>query len=131
MLHIILYVSTISAGMTQRELQQVVARSQQVNRRLDVTGVLAAGRGVFAQVLEGNASALALTLERIRLDQRHSDIRLVLDAPAKLRLFDRWSMKLVVDDSSAQLALDARDGKAPAQALLERLRVHHAEDPHC
>ncbi|WP_431046647.1 BLUF domain-containing protein [Roseateles sp. L2-2] len=129
MLRRILYISTIAPGVTDEILKQIVAKARMNNRRLDVTGVLALAPGLFAQVLEGTSEAVEATLQRIQADSRHADVRLILDERTLLRHFDRWSMELLVDDESARLTVEARQGGSDASALLERLRRQHAEDP--
>lgn len=121
----------MAEGLTDQALRQIVAKAQLNNRRLDVTGVLAVAPATFAQVLEGDADSVEATLQRIRQDERHSDLVLLLDDAAKVRYFDRWSMALLVDELSASLALDARSSNDGPRALLERLRQQHEEDPHC
>jgi hypothetical protein len=130
MLRRILYVSSIAEGMTDRVLTHIVAVAQINNRRLDVTGALAIAPGVFAQVLEGAAADVERTLQRIKRDERHAGLQLLLDEPIVHRLFDRWSMQLLVDDRSALLAVEATQGMCVARALLEQMRLQYAEDPH-
>lgn len=130
MLRRILYVSSIAEGMTDQVLTHIVAVAQVNNRRLDVTGALAIAPGVFAQVLEGLAEDVEHTLDRIRCDERHEHLQLLLDEPITLRLFDRWSMQLLVDDRSAQLAVEAKQGMDVALELLEQMRLQYSEDPH-
>jgi len=130
MLRRILYVSSITEGITDRELTHIVAVAQINNRRLDLTGALAIGPGVFAQVLEGPVADVERTLARIKQDDRHVGLRLLLDEPIALRLFDRWSMQLLVDDRAAQLAIEANEGGTVARALLEQMRLQYTEDPY-
>lgn len=130
MLRRILYVSSIAPGMTDRVLTHIVAAAQINNRRLDVTGALAIAPGVFAQVLEGSATGVERTLERINRDERHHDLRLLLDEPTAHRQFDRWSMQLLVDDRSAQLAIEAMQRGGVGRELLEQMRLQYADDPH-
>ena len=130
MLRRILYVSSIAEGTTDQVLRHIVAVAQINNRRLDVTGALAIAPGVFAQVLEGPAADVERTLDRIRRDERHVGLQLLLDEPIALRLFDRWSMQLLVDERSARLAVEATQGAAVAGALLDQMRLQYTEDPH-
>ncbi|WP_431257498.1 BLUF domain-containing protein [Roseateles chitinivorans] len=130
MLRRILYVSSMAEGMTDQVLKHIVAVAQINNRRLDITGALAIAPGVFAQVLEGPAEDIARTLARIERDERHVGLRLLLDEPIVLRLFDRWRMQLLVDDGAARLAIEATQGAAVARELLEQMRRQYTEDPH-
>lgn len=130
MLRRILYVSSIATGFTDEALRRLVAVAQMNNRRLDLTGALALAPGVFAQVLEGPAPDVERTLNRIRQDPRHTDLRLLLDEPVSQRLFDRWNMQLLIDDRSALLAHEATQGSAVGHALLEQMQLQYADDPH-
>jgi hypothetical protein len=130
MLRRILYVSSIAEGMTDRVLTHIVAVAQINNRRLDITGALAIAPGVFAQVLEGPSADVERTLDRIKRDERHVGLRLLLDEPIVSRLFDRWSMQLLVDDQSAQLAVEATQGMAVARELLDQMCLQYTEDPY-
>lgn len=125
----ILYVSRIADGVTDSTLRRIVARAQINNRRNDISGVLALAPGLFAQVLEGTPEAIGATLNRIQADDRHSDVRLVDDTPTDSRLFDRWSMELLVDDESASLATAVRDGARAGEELIAHLWAQHGRDP--
>lgn len=129
MLRRILYVSRIAEGVTDQVLRLIIASAQMNNRRNDLSGVLALGPGLFAQVLEGAAEAIELTLARILEDKRHFDVRVLSDTETDTRFFDRWSMELLVDETSANLATDAREGACAPDELLDHLRHRHAQDP--
>ena len=83
------YVSQIAEGATDEVIKRIVAKAQLNNRRRDLSGVLALGPGLFAQVLEGAPDVVEQTLMRIRADERHVNVRLVVDLPVDGRLFDR------------------------------------------
>lgn len=125
----ILYISRIGEELTDIALRRIVATAQINNRRDDISGVLALAPGLFAQVLEGAPDAIGRTLQRIRQDPRHSDVRVVDDTATDSRMFDRWSMELLVDDVSAHLAVAVRDGQRQGHELVEHLRDQHARDP--
>lgn len=73
-------------------LQQVVGKSIQNNRLVDVTGFLLARDGLFLQLLEGPDRGVGDTFKRISADPRHNEITVVRDAPADRRLFKQWNM---------------------------------------
>lgn len=125
----ILYISRIGEDVTDASLRLIVASAQMNNRRNDISGVLALAPGLFAQVLEGAPDVIAQTLQRIRQDARHSDLRVVDDTATDSRMFDRWSMELLVDDTSADLTVAVRDGHREGHELVEHLRDQHARDP--
>lgn len=129
MLRRILYISRATEGFTEHRLRQIIATAQLNNRRRDLSGVLAVGKGLFAQVLEGAPADIAQTLEQIRADSRHDDVQLVSDSVTRARLFDRWSMALLVEDAAADLAEAVREGRRDAAELIEHLRGQLARDP--
>lgn len=129
MLRRILYISRAAEGITEQVLRQIIATAQLKNRRRDLSGVLAVGKGLFAQVLEGSQSDVAEVLERIRGDSRHSELRLVSDSITGTRFFDRWSMELLVEETAVDLAHAVRDGGTEASTLIDHLRSQLAQDP--
>lgn len=125
----ILYVSRMRAGMTDETLQRIVACAQVKNRRNDISGVLAVGPGVFAQVIEGAPAPIDETFSRICADDRHLGVKVLDDSPIRVRLFDRWSMALLMDDASATLTTAAMDGSVSSETLLSRFQAQQAMDP--
>lgn len=73
-------------------LQQVVGKSIQNNRLVDVTGFLLARDGLFLQLLEGPDRGVGETFKRITADERHNDITVISDTTATRRLFQQWNM---------------------------------------
>ncbi len=73
-------------------LQQVVGKSIQNNRLVDVTGFLLAQDGLFLQALEGPAKGVGDTFKRIAADDRHNAITVLSDVTAERRLFKQWNM---------------------------------------
>ena len=70
----------------------IAATSATRNAEVGVTGALAVGDGWFAQVMEGQRSALLDTFDRILLDPRHTEIRLLSFDLITRRRFADWSM---------------------------------------
>ncbi len=95
------YVSEISPGCTELDVQVLLGQAQVRNRRLDVTGMLAKSDGHFCQVLEGRPDAVDQVMDRVRRDRRHTRIRVLLEQPCDKRLFEGWAMGLVVRDDMA------------------------------
>ncbi|MGZ9114191.1 MAG: BLUF domain-containing protein [Brevundimonas sp.] len=73
-------------------LAVILAESQRNNDRDDLTGVLAAHRDRYIQVVEGPGQALDALLRRLENDPRHRDLILIDREPISERLFSRWSM---------------------------------------
>ncbi|MEM9063316.1 MAG: BLUF domain-containing protein [Pseudomonadota bacterium] len=74
------------------DINRILVTSQRNNKSVGVTGALIFNRGVFAQVLEGPASAVERTFERIRFDMRHDHVTVLDSSPVEERSFKDWSM---------------------------------------
>ena len=85
----------------EEELRRVLESAQRRNARADITGVLRYDGAYFLQVLEGPRAAVEATMERIRRDPRHTDIRLLHAGPLEQRDFADWSMVLVTEKEMA------------------------------
>jgi len=77
------------------ELDELLRLARQLNERRGVTGVLLFTGGHFAQLLEGPAAALAVTMAAIRRDRRHEAIHELLAGPIAQRRCGDWSMAFV------------------------------------
>lgn len=88
----VLYTSTARVEFDEAMLADLLAASRSSNERLEVTGMLLYRRGRFVQVLEGSSAAVDDVLNRIRADDRHSDVRVLIEEPLAQRVFADWSM---------------------------------------
>lgn len=88
----LLYVSRATTPIWADELNALAAGCAARNRSGSVTGILLYGSGTFLQLLEGRAAPLDGLWKRILGDPRHTDIQVLLRAPAHERLFPRWYM---------------------------------------
>lgn len=73
-------------------LAAILAESHRNNLRDGLTGVLAAHRDRYVQVVEGPSPVLDSLLRRLGRDVRHRDIVIMGRAPASSRLFGDWTM---------------------------------------
>ena len=76
-------------------VDQILAASQRNNAAVGVTGALMFTDGLFAQVLEGERTAVETVFERIQLDERHGEVQLLSFGPADVRVFPTWAMAFV------------------------------------
>lgn len=91
-MHAIVYVSSAKQLLPEEELLDILARSRRNNATLGITGYLTYYDGNFAQLIEGDREPVELTFERIKADYRHSQIKLLHNAPSKQRIFPDWRM---------------------------------------
>lgn len=73
-------------------VRAILPKSIHNNRMAAVTGLLVTGEGRFLQVLEGPADEVDATFERIRVDDRHTDIAIIARGAVERRLFRDWNM---------------------------------------
>ncbi|WP_062015082.1 BLUF domain-containing protein [Aureimonas sp. AU4] len=78
-----------------REIGDILAKSQHNNRRDGITGALLFNAGCFAQVLEGPLGAVEAAFERIQQDERHGDVSLLALERIEARSFPNWAMGFV------------------------------------
>ncbi|MES2033741.1 MAG: BLUF domain-containing protein [Pseudomonadota bacterium] len=97
-LHRLLYFSRFSVafptlGPEQEEaIANIIQTSMRNNRMAAVSGLLLIHDGWFVQVLEGPATAVATTYDRIALDPRHEAVTLLSEGAAERRRFRDWDM---------------------------------------
>lgn len=66
--------------------------AQNKNAELELTGALFFTENYFAQILEGPRDSIATLMRSIRVDVRHSNIKIVEQSPISNRRFARWLM---------------------------------------
>jgi hypothetical protein len=86
------YVSDAVRAMAPLELKGLLARARKNNAADGTTGLLLYSAGHFMQVMEGRAELVQSRFDRIRVDHRHRNLRLVLQEPIDARLFAQWQM---------------------------------------
>lgn len=87
-MHRLIFISRSLVGTDPGALDAIVDRSATLNQRQGITGMLWSDGSSFAQVLEGESQAVAETMNRIRVDRRHTEIEVVLDRPVVQRMFE-------------------------------------------
>lgn len=117
----IFYISRSRA--TPLEVEDILIRARALNASRGVTGALLYTGGHFAQVLEGPAEALAVTLSGIAADPRHHRMRLLIDSRLSARRFAAWSMAFMeatgADDLMAEVLDEASVPPERAERLLD------------
>ena len=86
--------STSSQGV-ETEVSRILMQSRQNNARSGLVGALYYGDGHFFQCLEGAPDAVHETVDRIRRDSRHEELRVLRERSLEHPGFDEWSMKYV------------------------------------
>lgn len=115
----LVYQSRALRPLSELELQRLVHQAQRRNRAESLTGLLIYDEGRFIQWLEGPSDSLRRVWQSIRDDTRHTDIRLLSDTPAPVRVFG---------DHEMQLATHRRRGQAVQAGAHEVLDALQALD---
>ena len=70
----------------------ILTSARKNNKPKNITGFLLADRSWFFQVLEGDKKSLALILEKIYADKRHTGLTIIQNTKILTRSFDNWLM---------------------------------------
>jgi len=91
--------ATFEAKPLQQGVEPHVARilmtSRRNNAKSELVGGLYYGDGHFFQYLEGEEADVRKTYQRIVADDRHRNVRTLIEEPLADRTFTNWSMKYV------------------------------------
>lgn len=80
-------------GFDSTMLYGILTQARRNNPRLGVTGSLICRADLYLQLLEGPEAAVAGIYEKIRADDRHLEVRELINEPAETRLFPDWAMR--------------------------------------
>ncbi len=92
MLSQIVYVSTRNKNCTDVEIQNILASCQKNNPLLDITGILLYSDTKFIQMVEGEYQVISGLYDKIKLDHRHDQVRMIATSPIKQKSFPSWHM---------------------------------------
>jgi len=119
-LHRAIYVSDAVGGAATSllALAEILGESERNNRRDGLTSALMRHEGRFLQVIEGRRADVDRLMDRLRLDPRHENLRLLSDLPTPGRRFGDWPMVLAELTPAAARVLngEALDQLSPARA---------------
>lgn len=125
----LLYISSarIDGADVDDRIADLVAAAQERNAALDVTGALLFTGSHFAQILEGDAGALAALMRSICADTRHADVRVIETTSLSERRFDGWSLAYLGQAQYVRRHIDRvlADEPAAVAALKRLLREMH------
>ena len=88
----IVYSSLANKKMLKSDLYVILRQARLNNEQSGVTGILIFSDGYFFQVLEGEENIIADLYKKIFTDDRHSDIKLLLEEKLEKRSFPNWGM---------------------------------------
>lgn len=114
-------------GFDASVLDDILTISRARNGRDDITGTLICRADMYLQLIEGPEAAIEATYQRIKSDDRHLEINMLVSRFVTDRLFPKWAMR---DDparswmwTQQEVAAGAITAATPSQvlAIFERL----------
>jgi hypothetical protein len=87
-----IYCSQATGDFTPEELISLLELAREKNQASGLTGMLLYSSQSFLQMLEGDPAALEETYQRIVGDERHINLRLLMNSDVPARLFPDWTM---------------------------------------
>ena len=108
-------------GFDRAVLAGILTGARRNNRRDDITGALICRHDLYLQLVEGPEDAIDALYARIVVDDRHTNVGLLVADTVGERLFPTWEM---LDDeapsllwSPAEVAAGAIEASPPAEVL--------------
>jgi len=80
-------------GFDDARLASILTEARRCNARDNITGALIVREDLYLQMLEGPEDAVEATYNRIKTDDRHVEVTLLVRRSANTRLFPDWSMR--------------------------------------
>jgi hypothetical protein len=103
----IVYCSQANYDVSPDELLSLLAAARRHNERVGLSGMLLYCSQSFLQVLDGEVDVVDSTYAHICADDRHTNVRLLLDIEVEAPLFPDWTMGFEhVDDEELAQELD-------------------------
>lgn len=94
MLSYLIYTSTATKRMSLDSLQSLGSLSASINANENITGLLLYDSMQFMQVLEGERDIIQQRFDKIKMDNRHTNVKLLMIDNIQERNFSEWSMKV-------------------------------------
>jgi hypothetical protein len=88
----LVYISSAIHAQSEAELVVLLDQSRRDNLAAHVTGLLLYKDGNFMQLLEGPEEAVRALMEKIKVDNRHQNVIVLLEEAIERRQFADWSM---------------------------------------
>jgi hypothetical protein len=98
--------ASLCAAEVSQQIAEIHKTSVRKNVLVSVTGILLVKNGHFLQVLEGRPLVVDRLFDRIKADERHTNIELLASNDIEERMFESWSMGLLNLDTYELLDRD-------------------------
>ncbi|MCM5662797.1 BLUF domain-containing protein [Galbibacter mesophilus] len=93
------YYSTASKNLKHDDFRDILHEANKFNEKHSITGCLIYHEGYFMQLLEGNKDHVESIYQQIKLDKRHSNLKIMFTGFKSGRIFDEWSMAFIEEPS--------------------------------
>ena len=107
-------------GFDEDTVNQILKISRKNNPSIGVTGLLICGEELYLQILEGPMDAVDKIFNKIKIDNRHDNVKILKESSIDFRLFASWAMR------SHELNIVRRDTDNFILDLIERLSPSEA-----
>jgi hypothetical protein len=91
----VIYISKATRAMSDAQLHAIASKARVKNEREGITGALLFVENSFIQVIEGKDASIESLLAALRADNRHRDIKVLMDRKVRSRDFQNWSMGII------------------------------------
>ena len=91
-IHYLIYTSHAVRPFSQQDLLNLLQVSRRNNLAGGITGMLLYRDSMVVQFLEGHLNDLTRLIEKIALDTRHEQVKVLIQGESKVRTFPDWSM---------------------------------------
>lgn len=102
----LVYVSEAVEDISYTDIQNILDVSRANNAKEGITGILIFYEGYFLQLLEGPEDAVRKTLNKILLDERNYELKVLVENNGSERLFANWTMAFYDGDISSNITED-------------------------
>ncbi|MDN3610208.1 BLUF domain-containing protein [Vibrio ostreicida] len=96
----LVYASTITKGIKEADIENILDTARKNNSLVDVTGILLFNRNYFLQCLEGSRTEVNQIYHHILNDPRHKDVLLLDYSEISERNFSDWNMGYIPEISA-------------------------------
>jgi hypothetical protein len=132
-MHHIIYLSQVSAPLSEDALSRLLEKSRVNNQGRNITGLLLYSERQFMQLLEGEEADVVQLYMDLAQDSRHTGLIKLADKPIMHRSFSEWSMafEAVSPEKFAQisgyLSLAQVEFATPSFSLTDRALLQRAK----
>lgn len=88
----LVYKSKALASIGNQEVKDILVTARRFNKKNNITGCLLFYGGRFLQYLEGSQVTILELFDRIKIDERHTEVELLNHGKINSREFENWEM---------------------------------------